>query len=76
MIASLIRCDQGLLQRLSDGTTRWAYGGDFGPHSYPHDRQFCINGLTFPDRTPHPALEEVRRLQQPLQRHPHTADDL
>ena len=62
MIASLIRCDQGLIQRLSDGTMRWAYGGDFGPHSYQHDRQFCINGLTFPDRTPHPALEEVRHL--------------
>ncbi len=55
-----------MLQRLSDGSTRWAYGGDFGPESYPHDRQFCINGLTFPDRTPHPALEEASHLQQPL----------
>ena len=59
-------CDQGLLQAAPDGTSRWAYGGDYGPASYPHDRQFCINGLTFPDRTPHPALEEVRYLQQPL----------
>ena len=31
---------------------------DFGDRV--HDAQFCINGLTFPDRTPHPAMEEVR----------------
>ena len=60
------RCDQALLQTLPDHTTRWAYGGDYGPFSYPHDKQFCINGLIFADRTPHPALEEVRHLQQPL----------
>ena len=59
-------CDQGLKQAMPDGTTRYAYGGDFGPYSYPHDRQFCINGLTFPARRPHPALAEVRHLQQPL----------
>lgn len=58
-------CDQGLVQVLPDGSTRWAYGGDYGPHSYPHDRQFCINGLCCPDRTPHPALEEVRAAMPP-----------
>ena len=44
--------DQGLVQRLPDGRTRWAYGGDFGDQ--PNDKQFCINGLVFPDRSPHP----------------------
>ncbi len=36
----------------------WAYGGDFGDQ--PNDGQFCCNGLVFPDRSPHPALHEVR----------------
>ena len=36
----------------------WAYGGDFGDE--PHDAQFCINGMVFPDRTPHPACWEAK----------------
>lgn len=35
-----------------------AYGGDFG--DAPNDAQFCVNGLMFPDRTPHPSAFEVR----------------
>ncbi|GAB7195454.1 hypothetical protein OS31_22030 [Dickeya oryzae] len=53
--------DQALL-REQDGKTHWAYGGDFGDK--PNDRQFCLNGLVFPDRTPHPALYEAQRAQQ------------
>ena len=54
--------DQGLLQTTADGARRWAYGGDFGDE--PNDKQFCINGLVFPDRSPHPAMEEVRHVQR------------
>ncbi|MFG1498452.1 beta-galactosidase [Saccharospirillum sp. HFRX-1] len=54
--------DQGLNHTAADGTTYWAYGGDFGDQ--PNDRQFCINGLVFPDRTPHPTLLEAKRCQQ------------
>ncbi|KAA1188410.1 beta-galactosidase [Pseudohalioglobus sediminis] len=57
--------DQGLDKYTDDGRHYWAYGGDFGDAI--NDRQFCINGLVFPDLTPHPALEEARYLQQPLQ---------
>ena len=39
------------------GPAHWAYGGDFGDPV--HDAQFCCNGLIWPDRSPHPALEEV-----------------
>ncbi|WP_225402642.1 glycoside hydrolase family 2 TIM barrel-domain containing protein, partial [Escherichia coli] len=39
-----------------------AYGGDFG--DTPNDRQFCMNGLVFADRTPHPALTEAKHQQQ------------
>ncbi|WP_341938199.1 beta-galactosidase [Marinimicrobium sp. C2-29] len=57
--------DQGLSHTTADGERYWAYGGDFG--DTPNDRQFCINGLLFPDRSPHPALFEAKRAQQPYQ---------
>lgn len=56
--------DHGLAQTLPDGTTRFAYGGDFG--DTPNDGHFCIDGLLHPDQTPKPALEEVKRVFQPL----------
>ncbi|KAL2926777.1 Beta-galactosidase [Bienertia sinuspersici] len=55
--------DQGLLKEGADGKN-WAYGGDFG--DTPNDLNFCINGLVWPDRTPHPALHEVKYLYQPI----------
>nr|WP_318382544.1 beta-galactosidase [uncultured Enterobacter sp.] len=54
--------DQALTKTGDDGERFWAYGGDFG--DTPNDRQFCMNGLVFPDRTPHPALFEAQRAQQ------------
>lgn len=56
--------DQGISQQDSLDRHYYAYGGDFGDEI--NDRQFCINGLVFPDRTPHPALFEAKRLQQPF----------
>ncbi|MFA0232063.1 glycoside hydrolase family 2 TIM barrel-domain containing protein, partial [Vibrio sp. 10N.261.45.A7] len=56
--------DQGLDKISEDGVHYWAYGGDFGDEI--NDRQFCINGLVFPDRTPHPTLFEAKRAQQPF----------
>ncbi len=47
------------------GRYHWAYGGDFGDQ--PNDLDFCINGLVWPDRTPHPALEEHKKLVQPVE---------
>lgn len=57
--------DQGLEKTSDDGLQYWAYGGDFGDEI--NDRQFCINGLVFPDRTPHPSLLEAKRVHQPFQ---------
>ncbi len=54
--------DQALTRIDEHGQPYWAYGGDFG--DMPNDRQFCLNGLVFPDRTPHPALFEAQRAQQ------------
>ncbi|EAR09795.1 putative beta-galactosidase [Reinekea sp. MED297] len=57
--------DQGIEQTADTGEAYYAYGGDFG--DTPNDRQFCINGLIFPDRTPHPTLLEAKFCQQYLQ---------
>ena len=54
--------DQGLECVTELGQSYWGYGGDFGDRI--NDRQFCINGLNFPDRSPHPSLFEARRAQQ------------
>ncbi|MEI2605908.1 beta-galactosidase [Erwinia aphidicola] len=54
--------DQSLTRTDADGQQWQAYGGDFG--DTPNDRQFCMNGLVFADRTPHPALYEAQRAQQ------------
>ncbi|XXD09558.1 beta-galactosidase [Klebsiella sp. R445] len=57
--------DQAIEKTFDDGTTGWAYGGDFGDK--PNDRQFCMNGLVFPDRRPHPSLIEAQHAQQYFQ---------
>lgn len=54
--------DQSLTRYDENGQPWQAYGGDFGDR--PNDRQFCMNGLVFADRTPHPALFEAQRAQQ------------
>ena len=60
--------DQGLAATSSlpqsDGDTYYKYGGDHG--EIVHDAQFCVNGLNFPDRTPHPAMHEVKRVHRPV----------
>ncbi len=57
--------DQGLRRRTKGGETYFAYGGDFGDE--PNDRNFLINGLIFPDRTPSPGLIEYKKVLEPVQ---------
>jgi len=56
--------DQGLTKTTPEGVKYWAYGGDFGDTI--NDAQFCINGLVFPDRTPHPGCLELKKCQAPI----------
>ncbi len=56
--------DQGIPKVDENGVKYWAYGGDFGDTI--NDRNFCINGLVFPDRSPHPSMAECKYLFQPL----------
>jgi len=56
--------DQGLLETNEDGEEYFAYGGDYGEPGGPSDGNFCCNGLVGPDRVPHPALLEVKKVYQ------------
>ena len=58
-------CDHGIAQKLPDGRTWYAYGGDFGEQ--PHDGNFVCDGLVFPDRTPSPGLLDLARVYAPVQ---------
>jgi beta-galactosidase len=57
--------DQGLLQKNSDGTAYYAYGGDMGDTAI-NDKNFCMNGIVDPARNPKPALWEVKKIYQPV----------
>lgn len=55
--------DQGILTHDENGRPFWAYGGDFGTNM-PSDGNFCCNGIVSPDRTLHPAMNEVKYTHQ------------
>ena len=55
--------DQGILTHDENGRPFWAYGGDFGTNM-PSDGNFCCNGIVSPDRTLHPAMNEVKYAHQ------------
>ena len=40
------------------------YGGDFG--DFPHDGNFCMDGLVYPDRTPHTGLKVLKEVIRPV----------
>ncbi|MBQ9070112.1 MAG: DUF4981 domain-containing protein [Clostridia bacterium] len=42
----------------------YTYGGDFG--EYPHDSNFCVDGLVYPDRRAHTGFYEVKQAQAPV----------
>jgi beta-galactosidase len=56
--------DHGLRQTLPDGTTRLAYGGQFG--DTPHDGNFVADGLVSAELDPHPAMREVAWVYRPV----------
>ncbi|MFM6941572.1 MAG: glycoside hydrolase family 2 TIM barrel-domain containing protein, partial [Candidatus Planktophila sp.] len=55
--------DHGPDQKMPDGTTRSAYGGDYGETK--HDGNFCCDGMVFPDRTAKPAMHEMKAIAAP-----------
>lgn len=62
-------CDHGIeLGKTEDGITKYAYGGDF--EEPIHDSNFCMDGLVYPDRTPHTGLLEAKNVYRPVRVNP------
>ena len=58
-------CDHAVNQGVAEnGKTMYGYGGDFG--EYPHDGNFCMDGLVYPDRTPHTGVYEWKNVVRPV----------
>lgn len=51
--------DQAIKRIGEDGESQWLYGGDFGDK--PNASNFSFNGIFRADRSPNPALHEVRK---------------
>lgn len=58
--------DQGLQMTTADGTKYFGYGGDFEPEGVYNANNFCANGIIGSDRTPHPAVWEVKKTYQSI----------
>ncbi len=57
-------CDHAIdLGKTIDGRKMYAYGGDHG--EYPHDGNFCMDGLVYPDRRVHTGLLEFKNVYRP-----------
>jgi beta-galactosidase len=62
-------CDHGIaIGEAENGKIKYAYGGDHGEAL--HDGNFCIDGLVYPDRTPHTGLLEVKNVYRPIRVNP------
>ncbi|PJJ09130.1 beta-galactosidase [Flavobacterium sp. 1] len=59
--------DQGIKTKNDKGEVFWAYGGDLGGADLQNDENGCADGLIFSNRTPKPALEEVKKVYQNIQ---------
>lgn len=46
------------------GDGKFTYGGDF--KEVPHDGNFCVDGLVYPDRRPHTGLLELKQAIKPF----------
>ena len=66
--------DQAYAAKTEKGEFYWAYGGDYGPPDTPSDENFCCNGLVGADRTPHPALWEIKKVYQYVKIRPAMTD--
>ena len=58
-------CDHALfMKNCKNGKKAYGYGGDFGERN--HDGNFCMDGLVYPDRTPHTGLLEYKNINRPI----------
>ncbi len=52
-------CDHSMLTEKG-----YTYGGDWGEQ--PHSGNFCVDGLVYPDRTPHTGMLEYKQVLKPF----------
>ena len=53
-----------ILGETPDGKPKYGYGGDWGEKH--NDGNFCMDALTYPDRTPHTGLLETKQVYRPI----------
>ena len=53
-----------ILGKTDDGMVKYGYGGDSGEKH--NDGNFCMDALTYPDRTPHTGLLELKQVYRPV----------
>lgn len=58
-------CDHSVYMGMTpDGRDKFFYGGDWGDTL--NDSNFCMDGLVYPDRTPHNGLLELKNVMRPI----------
>ena len=58
-------CDHAIYKgEAPNGKPMYWYGGDHG--EYPHDGNFCVDGLVYPDRRPHTGVMEYKNVNRPV----------
>ncbi|MFI3238523.1 MAG: glycoside hydrolase family 2 TIM barrel-domain containing protein [Lachnospiraceae bacterium] len=46
------------------GKPKYLYGGDFG--EFPNEKNFCVDGMVTPEKTPHTGLIEYKNVARPI----------
>ncbi len=54
--------DHAVLEK--EGPYKYTYGGDH--NEWKHDGNFCVDGLFFPNRTPHPGALQMKNCYRPV----------
>ena len=57
-------CDHAVVKTDANGVNYYAYGGDSG--EFPHDGNFCCDGMVFPDRKPSTGLMNYKKVIEPI----------
>lgn len=58
-------CDHAIYSGTAeDGREKFLYGGDH--NEFPHDGNFCMDGLVYPNRKPHVGLYELKNVIRPV----------
>lgn len=57
-------CDHAIYKGRNNDRDMYYYGGDHG--EFPHNSNFCCDGLVYPDRHPHIGLKDLKNAISPI----------